>query len=293
MRRIVLPQAMRVIIPPTGNETISMLKTTSLVSVIAVRPSCSTRCSSSTRSTIQTIPLLIVASIWYLIVTTVLTIGQYYLERHFGRGRDARPAGDAAASDCVDISRPARDRRVPESVRRATMSAPMVKAEGVHKRFGRLEVLKGISLEVAAGRGRLPARPVGLGQVDVPALHQPPREDRRRPAVGRRRARRLPRRRGDKLYELRDAEVAGERAEIGMVFQRFNLFPHMTALENVIEAPVRVQEGAASARPSRAGRALLDRVGPRRQARRATRRSSPAASSSASRSRARWRWSRS
>lgn len=85
MRRIVLPQAMRVIIPPTGNETISMLKTTSLVSVIAV-----TELTYSVQLiyavNYRTIPLLLVASIWYLIITTVLSIGQHYLERHFGRG---------------------------------------------------------------------------------------------------------------------------------------------------------------------------------------------------------------
>jgi polar amino acid transport system permease protein len=85
MRRIVLPQAMRVIIPPTGNETISMLKTTSLVSVIAT-----TDLLYSVQLiyavNYRTIPLLIVASIWYLVVTTVLSIGQYYLERRFSRG---------------------------------------------------------------------------------------------------------------------------------------------------------------------------------------------------------------
>jgi polar amino acid transport system permease protein len=85
MRRIVLPQAMRVIVPPTGNETISMLKTTSLVSVIAV-----TDLLYSAQLiyavNYRTIPLLIVASIWYLIVTTLLSFGQYYLERYFGRG---------------------------------------------------------------------------------------------------------------------------------------------------------------------------------------------------------------
>jgi polar amino acid transport system permease protein len=85
MRRIVLPQAMRVILPPTGNETISMLKTTSLVSVIAV-----TDLLYSVELiyavNYRTIPLLIVASIWYLIVTTILSFGQYYLERYFGRG---------------------------------------------------------------------------------------------------------------------------------------------------------------------------------------------------------------
>ena len=85
MRRIVLPQAMRVIMPPTGNETISMLKTTSLVSSIAV-PELLYSAQIIYARTYQTIPLLIVASIWYLIVTTILSIGQYYLERHFGRG---------------------------------------------------------------------------------------------------------------------------------------------------------------------------------------------------------------
>jgi polar amino acid transport system permease protein len=85
MRRIVLPQAMRVIVPPTGNETISMLKTTSLVSVIAVTE-LTYAAELIYSANYRTIQLLIVASVWYLIVTTVLTIGQYYVERYFGRG---------------------------------------------------------------------------------------------------------------------------------------------------------------------------------------------------------------
>lgn len=85
MRRVVLPQAMRVIIPPTGNETISMLKNSALVSVIAVTELLySAQLIYSVNY--ETIPLLIVASIWYLAATTVLSIGQYYLERHYGRG---------------------------------------------------------------------------------------------------------------------------------------------------------------------------------------------------------------
>lgn len=85
MRRVVLPQAMRVIIPPTGNETISMLKTTSLVSVIAY-----TELLYAAQliyaSNYKQIPLLIAVSIWYLLITTLLSIGQFYLERRFGRG---------------------------------------------------------------------------------------------------------------------------------------------------------------------------------------------------------------
>jgi polar amino acid transport system permease protein len=85
MRRIVLPQAMRVIIPPTGNETISMLKTSALVSVIAI-----TDLLYSVQliyaQNFKQIPLLIVASLWYLFFTTILSIGQYYIERYYARG---------------------------------------------------------------------------------------------------------------------------------------------------------------------------------------------------------------
>lgn len=85
LRRIVLPQAMRVIIPPTGNETIGMLKTTSLVSIVTVPELLYSAQMIYTR-TFETIPLLIVASGWYLILTSILTVGQYYVERHFGKG---------------------------------------------------------------------------------------------------------------------------------------------------------------------------------------------------------------
>lgn len=85
MRLVVLPQAMRVIIPPTGNETISMLKLTSLVSILAV-PELLYAAQLVYAVNYKTIPLLISASIWYLIVTTILSIGQYFIERRFGRG---------------------------------------------------------------------------------------------------------------------------------------------------------------------------------------------------------------
>jgi polar amino acid transport system permease protein len=92
MRRIVLPQAMRVIIPPTGNETISMLKTTSLVSVIAVADLLYA-VENIYSQNFKTIPLLIVASIWYIVYTSVLYVGQYYLERYYGRGSSREQQG--------------------------------------------------------------------------------------------------------------------------------------------------------------------------------------------------------
>lgn len=85
MRRIILPQAMKVIIPPTGNETIGMLKTTALVSVISV-PELLYSSQIIYARTFETVPLLIVASLWYIVVTSVLSVGQYYLERRYAKG---------------------------------------------------------------------------------------------------------------------------------------------------------------------------------------------------------------
>jgi polar amino acid transport system permease protein len=92
MRRIVLPQAMRVIIPPTGNETISMLKTTSLAVVVSGSELFTTS-QNIAGANLEVIQLLIVPSIWYLAITSVLYVGQFYVERHYARGssRDLPP----------------------------------------------------------------------------------------------------------------------------------------------------------------------------------------------------------
>ena len=86
MRRIVLPQAMRVIIPPTGNEVISMLKTTSLVTAVPYTLDLYTTQRGIAGVIYQLVPLLLVASTWYLAITSVLMIGQHYLERYYARG---------------------------------------------------------------------------------------------------------------------------------------------------------------------------------------------------------------
>ncbi|MET4004336.1 MULTISPECIES: amino acid ABC transporter permease [Arthrobacter] len=88
MWRIILPQAMRVIVPPTGNETIGMLKTTSLVLAIPFTLDLTFVTNTIANRTYLPIPLLIVAAIWYLVITSVLMVGQYYIERHFGKGVD-------------------------------------------------------------------------------------------------------------------------------------------------------------------------------------------------------------
>jgi len=135
----------------------------------------------------------------------------------------------------------------------------MVKAEGVHKSFGRLEVLKGVSLEVQPGEVVCMIGASGSGKSTfLRCINHLERIDAGRlwvdgRLVGYRQS-------GDKLYELRDAEVCRERSEIGMVFQRFNLFGHMTALENVIEAPIRVRKMAKRDAVAQ-GRSLLQQVG--------------------------------
>jgi polar amino acid transport system ATP-binding protein len=139
------------------------------------------------------------------------------------------------------------------------MSGPMVKAEGVHKRFGRLEVLTGVSMEVQPGEVVCMLGPSGSGKSTfLRCINHLEKIDSGRLSVdgdlvGYRQE-------GDKIYELRDAEVCRERSEIGMVFQRFNLFGHMTAMENVIEAPIRVKK-VKKDEAARRGKELLERVG--------------------------------
>jgi polar amino acid transport system ATP-binding protein len=140
------------------------------------------------------------------------------------------------------------------------MNAPtMVRAEGVHKRFGRDEVLKGIDLEVASGEVLCLIGPSGSGKSTfLRCINHLEKIDAGRievdgELVGYRE-------KGARLHEMPERDVCRQRAAIGMVFQRFNLFAHMTALENVIEAPIRVRHEPRPAAVERA-QALLARVG--------------------------------
>ncbi|WP_304944790.1 amino acid ABC transporter ATP-binding protein [Streptacidiphilus sp. ASG 303] len=137
--------------------------------------------------------------------------------------------------------------------------APMVKAEDVHKSFGHLQVLKGIDLEVRPREVFCLIGPSGSGKSTfLRCINHLEKINAGRlwvdgELVGYRQ-------KGDKLYEMKDSEIAVQRRDIGMVFQRFNLFPHMTAVENVMEAPVRVKgQGKAEARER--AQQLLERVG--------------------------------
>ena len=136
---------------------------------------------------------------------------------------------------------------------------PMVKAEGVHKRFGKLEVLRGITLEVQPGQVMCILGPSGSGKTTfIRCINHLEQINSGRlwvddELVGYRQV-------GDTLHELSDRAVARQRTHIGMVFQRFNLFGHMTALGNVVEAPIRVKKLSKSDAIDRA-KVLLTRVG--------------------------------
>jgi len=137
--------------------------------------------------------------------------------------------------------------------------APMVVAQDVHKYFGSLHALNGVSLEVARGEVLCIIGPSGSGKSTfLRCINQLERADRGaiwidQELAGYRRV-------ADALYELTDAEIARQRASIGMVFQRFNLFGHMTALQNIIEGPVTVQRRPRAAAVDEA-QTLLERVG--------------------------------
>jgi len=144
------------------------------------------------------------------------------------------------------------------------MSGPMVQADNVHKSFGHVDVLKGIDLEVAPKEVFCLLGPSGSGKstflrcinhlekIDAGKLYVDGHLVGYRP-------------KGDKIHELKEKEVAHQRRDIGMVFQRFNLFPHMTALGNIMEAPVHVRGEAKAVVRERAEK-LLDRVGLREKA---------------------------
>ncbi|MFF3712554.1 amino acid ABC transporter ATP-binding protein [Streptomyces phaeochromogenes] len=146
-----------------------------------------------------------------------------------------------------------------EPTRDGAAGAPMVDIKSVHKSFGSLEVLKGVDLEVRTGEVTVILGPSGSGKSTLlRTINHLEKVDQGwisvdGSLVGYRRS-------GDKLYELREREILRQRTRIGFVFQNFNLFPHLTVLENIVEAPV-----SALKRPRKdvtvTARGLLDRVG--------------------------------
>jgi polar amino acid transport system permease protein len=288
LRRIVLPQAMRAILPAIGNDAISVLKGTSLASVIAVNE-LTLRSQQIVAQNFKFFPVFAAAGLMYLVVTTLISGIQYVLERRvspdvdrrrpseqsalgrlfgFRLGSPAEAVPPAMSGLAVAVPGPVADERRVDLVELVGAQAartgqdeggPFISCAGVHKAYGHRPILQGIDLTVTRGEVVTLMGPSGSGKSTLLRLiaHLEPL-DRGEITVG-----------GEHVgYERVDGvlrpsrHVARERARarIGMVFQQFNLFEHLTALENVCEAPVRVHgESPAAARDL--GMKLLSSVG--------------------------------
>jgi polar amino acid transport system permease protein len=292
LRRIVLPQAMRAILPQISNGTISMLKGTSLASIIFVNE-LTFRAQQIVATNFDFFTVFAAAAILYLAMTTIITLVQMVLERRMDpdfrvvgerpsllgsllRIGRTQPAPAYIAIAKTDDSDPAPSHRpsaptaaaLPaEPIRRANdlqSAEPFVVFKDVRKTYSlhgghKHEVLKGVSLEVKRGEVVTLMGPSGSGKSSLLRLvnHLEGVNGGEITVdgalVGYRRA-------GGTLVPVRDLASARAKARIGMVFQHFNLFEHMTALENVMEAPIRVH-GVSIAQAREQAVALLDQVG--------------------------------
>jgi polar amino acid transport system permease protein len=282
LRRIVLPQAMRAILPGLGNEAISLLKGTSLASVIAVNELL-LRSQQLASENFKYFAIFGAAGVIYLVMTSAVAWVQGYLERHFDPERRVWaplhprvPATDRliigldkapelanglrneftfATVAAADAAHPGGQVRSSTS----TLPLPYVTCTNVRKSYGGREVLRGIDLSVNRGETVVLMGPSGSGKSTLLRLinHLEAIDGGEIKVdgayVGYTRV-------GPHLRPVRNLAGARANARIGMVFQHFNLFDHFTALENVLEAPLRVyKEDSMTARQRAVG--LLESVG--------------------------------
>lgn len=260
VRRIILPQAMRSILPAAFNDVIGLAKSTSVVYVLAL-PELFYTVQVIYRRNLEVVPLLMVATVWYLVILTVLSLLQRRVEQRFARGQLQRERSISRVSS-VPRARAA----VPGDGERPRVAVPVeagqgaaVTLHGVGKVFDEQVVLDDVSLDLRAGSVTVLIGPSGAGKSTLLRLiNHLERADSGYVSV----AGQLIgyRREGDTLYELPEREIRRRRAEVGMVFQGFNLFPHLTALENIMEAPIAVR-GVSRVQAEQQARTLLQRVG--------------------------------
>ena len=264
--RIVLPQAMRSILPTGFNEIIGLAKSTSMVYVLAL-PELFYTVQVIYRRNLEVIPLLMVATAWYLVIMTVLSIAQHYIERHFSRGALRNPAPLPFQSFLARFRRPSLPQAAAAPVARQSgfRDAAQLRAGGtvriqkISKNFGPLKVLDNIELTLPAGSVTAILGPSGSGKSTLlRTINHLERVDSGFIAIDG--ALVGYSQKGDTLYELKEKDILKRRADIGMVFQNFNLFPHLTVLENLIEAPIAVR-GASREEAVRFAGELLARVG--------------------------------
>jgi len=268
--RIVLPQAMRSILPTGFNEIIGLAKGTSMVYVLAL-PELFYTVQVIYRRNLEVIPLLMVATVWYLVIMTVLSVAQYYIERYFAKGAVRNPVPLPFQSFFNRFKRPLPTVSMPNGQVQRTVAIAGFRDAGtvsagapihihdISKRFGTNTVLNHVELSIPAGSVTAILGPSGSGKSTLlRSINHLERVDEGfisvdGALVGYRQD-------GDTLYELKEKEILKRRADIAMVFQNFNLFPHMTVLENIIEAPIQVR-GLARDAAIRLALDLLARVG--------------------------------
>ncbi|WP_412024509.1 amino acid ABC transporter permease/ATP-binding protein [Burkholderia cepacia] len=266
--RIVLPQAMRAILPTAFNDLITLAKGTSMVYVLAM-PELFYTVQVIYRRNLEVIPLLMVATVWYLIILTVLSAIQVQVERHYARGALRNPPPSVLTFALARIGvlwRRATARNTASNVQadsELAAAAPRTGGEvavhGVSKQFGMQRVLDNVSFVAPRGSVTVIVGPSGSGKSTLlRTINHLERVDDGfididGELIGYRRD-------GDVLYELKERDVLTRRTAVGMVFQNFNLFPHLTVLENLIEAPIAVA-GVTRDAAERTARTLLARVG--------------------------------
>ncbi|MBU9331851.1 amino acid ABC transporter permease/ATP-binding protein [Burkholderia multivorans] len=264
--RIVLPQAMRAILPTAFNDLIVLAKGTSMVYVLAM-PELFYTVQVIYRRNLEVIPLLMVATVWYLIILTVLSAIQVQVERHYARGALRNPPPSALTFVLARAGalwrRVVARRDMPAAGARDDAVVPQVGGEvtvhRVSKRFGTQRVLDDVSFVAPRGSVTVIVGPSGSGKSTLlRTINHLERVDDGMididgELIGYRRD-------GDVLHELKERDVLKRRSAVGMVFQTFNLFPHLTVLENLIEAPLALGTATREA-AERTARALLARVG--------------------------------
>ncbi|MBU9465589.1 ABC transporter permease subunit [Burkholderia multivorans] len=264
--RIVLPQAMRAILPTAFNDLIVLAKGTSMVYVLAM-PELFYTVQVIYRRNLEVIPLLMVATVWYLIILTVLSAIQVQVERHYARGALRNPPPSALTFLLARAGalwrRVVARRSVPAAGASDDAVVPQLGGEvtvhRVSKRFGAQRVLDDVSFVAPRGSVTVIVGPSGSGKSTLlRTINHLERVDDGiididGELIGYRRD-------GDVLHELKERDVLKRRSAVGMVFQTFNLFPHLTVLENLIEAPLALGTATREA-VERTARALLARVG--------------------------------
>lgn len=278
--RIVLPQAMRSILPTGFNEIIGLAKGTSILYVLAL-PELFYTVQVIYRRNLEVIPLLMVATVWYLVIMTVLSIIQYYIERHYSRGAVRHFVQLPFQKNWQQLLEQILRRPSSETLHRAYLqkieeqaesqsgiegqNTPIhnigadIQIDNISKSFGELKVLNDISLYLPAGSVTTILGPSGSGKSTLlRSINHLERVDAGfitvdGQLIGYRKD-------GHTLYELKENHILKQRADIAMVFQNFNLFPHLTVLENIIEAPTQVR-GISYAQAVESAFDLLKRVG--------------------------------